>query len=197
MHPLIATSHWHLIALYVAMFICYAPEWAGTFVQNPEKGAVGRDRGSYVLLLVALFAGIFLAFFSAFGLPGATIAWWQPAWFWVGVALILGGAAFRWYSIKVLGKFFTRSVATRADQTVVQHGPYRLIRHPSYSGALLSLLGVGMAMTNWLSIVVIMLASLVGYGYRVRVEERALCNDLGQSYRDYMQRTKRFVPHVW
>lgn len=197
MQALIATSHWHLIVLYVAMFICYAPEWAGTFVQNPEKGAVRRDHGSYALLLIAIFVGIFLAFFCTFGFPFATIAWMQPVWFWIGIVLVLGGAAFRWYAIKVLGKFFTRSVATRADQTVVQHGPYRLIRHPSYSGALLSLLGVGLAMTNWLSIAAIMLCALTGYGYRVQVEERALRADLGQPYADYMQRTKRFVPHVW
>jgi protein-S-isoprenylcysteine O-methyltransferase Ste14 len=197
MQALIATSHWHLIALYVAMFICYAPEWVGTYFQNPEKGAVGRDRGSYALLLIAIFAGIFLAFFCTFGFPAATITFWQPGWFWLGIALILGGAAFRWYAIKVLGKFFTRSVATRAQQTVVQHGPYRLIRHPSYSGALLSFLGVGLAMTNWLSVLAIMAFALAGYGYRVRVEERALSADLGQPYGDYMRRTRRFVPYVW
>ena len=56
---------------------------------------------------------------------------------------------------------------------------------------------MGLAMTNWLSVVAIMVCALAGYGYRVRVEERALCADLGQPYRDYMQRTKRFVPHVW
>ena len=197
MQPLIAQSHWHLIVLYVAMFLCYAPEWVGTFFQNPEKGATRRDRGSYFFLLAAIFAGIFVAFFCAFAFPAATIAWWQPAWFWTGIALILAGAAFRWYAIKVLGRFFTRSVATRAGQYVVNTGPYRLIRHPSYSGALLSLLGVGMAMTNWLSIVAIMVLALAGYGWRVRIEERALCADLGQPYRDYMQRTRRFVPHVW
>lgn len=197
MQALIAQSHWHLTILYVAMFICYAPEWAGTFFQNPEKGARGRDRGSYVLLLALIFIGIFLAFFVAFGVPAATIAWWQPAWFWAGIVLILIGAGFRWYAIKVLGKFFTRSVATRAGQYVVDSGPYRLIRHPSYSGALLSLLGVGLAMTNWLSVVLLMSAALLGYGYRVRVEERALCADLGQPYRDYMQRTRRFVPYLW
>lgn len=197
MPALIAQSHGHLIVLYVAMFICYAPEWAGTFFQNPEKGAQGRDRGSYAVLLALIFIGIFLAFFAVFAFPRATIAWWQPAWFWAGIVLVLGGAAFRWYAIKVLGRFFTRSVATRAGQYVVETGPYRLIRHPSYSGALLSLLGVGLAMTNWMSVALIMLAALLGYGYRVRVEERALCADLGQPYRDYMQRTRRFIPHVW
>ena len=197
MPALIAQSHWHLVVLYVAMFICYAPEWAGTFFQNPEKGAQGRDHGSYAVLLALIFIGIFLAFFAVFAVPAATIAWQQPAWFWAGIVLVLSGTAFRWYAIKVLGKFFTRSVATRAGQYVVDTGPYRLIRHPSYSGALVSLLGVGLAMTNWLSVLLLVAAALLGYGYRVRVEERALCADLGQPYREYMQRTRRFIPHVW
>ena len=197
MPALIAQSHFDLMLLYAAMTICYAPEWIGTFFQNPEKSAVRRDRGSYVLILVSMCAGIFLAFFAAFGVPAATITWQQPLVFWTGIVLMLAGTAFRWYAIKVLGSFFTRSVATRAGQYVVDSGPYRLIRHPSYTGAMVAILGLGLAMTNWLSLVLAMLGTLVGYEYRVRVEERALCEGLGDSYREYMRRTKRFVPHVW
>lgn len=197
MQPLIAQSHFHLVALDVALVICYAPEWVGTFFQNPGKSAARRDRGSYALIMVSMCVGIFLAFFVAFGVPAATIAWQQPAIFRAGIVLMLTGAAFRWYAIKVLGRFFTRSVATRADQYVVDTGPYRLIRHPSYTGAMVTMLGLGLAMTNWASVVLVMAGALVGYEYRVRVEERALCTDLGQPYRDYMLRTRRFIPHVW
>jgi protein-S-isoprenylcysteine O-methyltransferase Ste14 len=197
MTALIAHSHFHLTVLYVVAAICYLPEWIGTFFQNPEKGAVKRDRGSYVLIMVSMCAGVFLAFCAAVGVPAATITWQQPLVFWTGIALMLAGAVFRWYAIKVLGRFFTRSVATRAGQYVVDSGPYRLVRHPSYSGAMVSILGLGLAMTNWLSLVVIVLGTLVGYEYRVRVEERALCEGIGDSYREYMSRTKRFIPHLW
>src|SRR6185312_9794572 len=194
MIALIAQEHFYWIALDVALVICYAPEWVGTFFQ-PEKGAQRRDRGSYALIMVSMFAGIFIAFTVAFGVPAATIAWQQPAVFWAGIVLMLAGAAFRWYAIKVLGRFFTRSVATRAGQYVVDTGPYRLIRHPSYTGAMVTVLGL--AMTNWLSLVLVVLGTLTGYEYRVRVEERALCDGIGRPYRDYMQRTRRFVPYVW
>ena len=197
MQALIAHSYFHLTALYVAMTVCYAPEWVGTFFQNPEKSAVRRDRGSYALIMVSMCAGIFLAFFVVFAVPAATITWQQPLVFWTGIVLMLAGAAFRWYAIKVLGKFFTRSVATRAGQFVVDTGPYRLIRHPSYTGAMVTILGLGLAMTNWLSLVLVVLGTLIGYEYRVRVEERALCEGIGNAYREYMRRTKRFVPHVW
>lgn len=197
MQALIVQSHFYLIVLYVVMTMCFAPEWVGTFFQNPEKGAVRRDRGSYAAVLISLSVGISVAFSCAFGVAATTIAWHQPLQFWVGVALMLAGTAFRWYAIRVLGKFFTRSVATRPGQYVVDTGPYRLIRHPSYSGSLLTLLGMGLAMTNWLSVAGVVLCGLIGYGYRVHVEERALCADLGESYRAYRQRTWRFVPFVW
>ena len=196
MIALIAQEHFYWIALDVALVICYAPEWVGTFFQ-PEKGAQRRDRGSYALIMMSMFAGIFIAFTVAFGVPAATIAWQQPLVFWTGIVLMLAGAAFRWYAIKVLGRFFTRSVATRAGQYVVDTGPYRLIRHPSYTGAMVTVLGLGLAMTNWLSLVLVVLGTLTGYEYRVRVEERALCDGIGRPYRDYMQRTRRFVPYVW
>ena len=112
-------------------------------------------------------------------------------------AVMLAGLAFRWYAIHVLGKFFTRTVATRAGQYVVQSGPYRLIRHPSYSGALLMFLGMGIAMTNWAALLAIMVGAGIGYAWRVHIEEQVLCADLGRPYRDYMLRTKRFVPFVW
>lgn len=197
MPALIAQSHFDLTVFYIVLAICYAPEWIGTFFQNPEKSAVRRDRGSYALIMVSMCAGIFLAFFVVSAVPLATITWQQPLVFWTGIVLMLAGAAFRWYAIKVLGKFFTRSVATRAGQYVVDIGPYRLIRHPSYSGAMVTILGLGLAMTNWLSLALVVLGMLIGYAYRVRVEERALCTDLGRPYRDYMQHTKRFIPHVW
>lgn len=198
MQALIAQSQWHLHVFYAALFVCYAPEWVGSFFQRPEHGAVKRDRGSHFTLLVALVVGIVAGFFFVNAdLSGTTLSWHQPLLFWIGIALMLIGLVLRWYAVKVLGKFFTRDVATRPGQTVVDAGPYRLIRHPAYSGSLLMFLGTGLAMTNWASLLVIMLCAAIGFGWRVHVEERALCADLGQPYRDYMHRTWRFVPYVW
>lgn len=194
--PPAGMSDSHLWLLYAAIIACYAPEWIGTFFQNPELGAARRDHGSYAVLLVAMCAGVFFGFFFMYS-TWAAMAWWPAAWFWTGIALMLAGAAYRWHAIKVLGRFFTRSVATRAGQYVVDTGPYRRIRHPSYAGALLTLLGLGMAMTNWASLAVVLAGGIIGYSWRMRIEERVLCADLGEPYREYMQRTWRIVPHVW
>ncbi|MGH8113036.1 MAG: methyltransferase family protein [Rhodanobacteraceae bacterium] len=197
MTALIAHSLLHLIVFYAVFIVSFAPEFIGKFFQNPEKGAVGRDRGSYWVIMFSVGGGIFLAFWFAFNVPATTIAGHQPVLFWIGIALMLVGMAFRWYAIRVLGRFFTRSVATRAGQYVVDTGPYRLIRHPSYSGAMLAMIGLGLAMTNWASIALIVSGMLIGYSYRVRVEERALCEGIGPAYREYMRHTRRFIPHVW
>lgn len=197
MHPLIVTSGFHAIVLYVAMAICFGPEWIGSFFQRSEVGAVKRDRGSHVFLVVALVLGMSIAFFCADAVPQATLGWNQPLQFWFGIVLMFAGLALRWYAIRVLGKFFTRDVATRTGQYVVDTGPYRRIRHPSYSGALLMFLGTGIAMANWASLLAIVIAAAAGYGWRVHMEEQALCADLGASYRDYMRRTRRFIPFVW
>lgn len=198
MQALIVQSQWYLIVFDAAIVACFAPEWYRSFFRRTEKGAVIRDRGSHVWLFVAIFAGMFVAFGCVYAFAtGATIAWHQRLVFWIGIAVMLIGVAFRSYAIRSLGKFFTHTVATRAGQYVVDTGPYRLIRHPSYSGALLMFLGMGLAMTNWAALLAILLGAGIGYAWRVHVEEQALCTDLGQPYRDYMQRTRRFIPHVW
>ncbi|MGH8213216.1 MAG: methyltransferase family protein [Rhodanobacteraceae bacterium] len=197
MHPLIVASGFHATVLYVAMAVCFGPEWIGSFFQRSETGAVRRDRGSHVLLVGALVLGMFAAFFCANAFPQATLGWNPPLQFWFGIVLMFAGLMLRWYAIRVLGKFFTRDVATRAGQYVVEAGPYRRIRHPSYCGALLMFLGTGIAMTNWASLVAIVTGAAFGYGWRVHVEEHALCADLGDPYRDYMRRTRRFIPFVW
>jgi len=194
----ISHSQFHQIVFYVTLTVCFAPELYRSWFRRLEAGAVNRDRGSHLVVLLTIGAGVFLAIFVANArLPYTQITWYQESVFWLGIALMLTGFAFRHYAIHVLGRFFTHTVATRPGQYVVDTGPYRLIRHPSYSGSLLTFVGLGLAMGNWVSIVLLLLGAGIGYAYRVRIEEQTLCTDLGQPYRDYMLRTKRFVPHVW
>jgi protein-S-isoprenylcysteine O-methyltransferase Ste14 len=105
------------------------------------------------------------------------------------------GMALRWYAIWVLGASFTCDVATRPGQEVVQSGPYRWMRHPSYTGSLMTVLGVLLCCDNLVSPAALAVA-VAGYAYRIRVEERALATDLGSAYRDYMKRTKRLIPFL-
>jgi protein-S-isoprenylcysteine O-methyltransferase Ste14 len=197
MLPVFATNRLDLYLLQISSAIWLIPELISSFSQNTVSGAQTHDRASRFVLLISIFVVIFLGIRATFNARQFAIPADRMLLFGIGIFLILAGAAFRWYSIWVLGKFFTRVVSIQAGQTVVEKGPYRFIRHPSYSGAMLSFLGFGLALTNWLSLALIILGTVIGYGYRVSVEEKALVEGLGQPYSDYMQHTKRFIPFVF
>ena len=138
-----------------------------------RAGAQRQDKGSHVVLLCLIVFGILLGVLLALKVPGAAITSDPDIFFWLGILLIYAGIALRLYAIKVLGRYFTASVAIAAEQTVIEAGPYRLIRHPSYTGLLITLLGFGLSLTNnWLSLLVMMGCALLGLSYRIHVEER-------------------------
>jgi len=107
------------------------------------------------------------------------------------------GSRTSWFDIRQLGRYFTVAVAVRPDQPVIQSGFYRIIRHPSYSGQLLVFLGYAVALTNWVSIPAVMVPIVAGYVFRIVVEERALREQIGAPYAEYMTRTFRLIPGVW
>jgi protein-S-isoprenylcysteine O-methyltransferase Ste14 len=148
------------------------------------------------LLGLALFGGLALGIYAAHHtdstLPGP--AWWPPL---AGLALFAGGIWLRTTAVLRLGRWFTYTVKVDAAQPVIDTGPYRLIRHPSYTGLLMASLGVGLALDNWLSILACLLPPLIGFTVRLLGEERVLAEQLGEPYRAYMRRTKRLVPGVW
>jgi protein-S-isoprenylcysteine O-methyltransferase Ste14 len=162
-----------------------------------HAGARRQDKGSHVVLLCLIGFGTLLGVLLAFKVPATSITSAFDILFWLGISLIYVGMALRLYAIIVLGTFFTTTVAVAPEQTVVEAGPYRLIRHPSYTGLLILLLGFGLSLTNnWLSLLVIMGCALISLSYRIHVEEQVLKAHLGQPYQEYMQRTKRLVPFV-
>ncbi|HKW58467.1 MAG TPA: isoprenylcysteine carboxylmethyltransferase family protein [Candidatus Dormibacteraeota bacterium] len=154
-----------------------------------------QDRWSGQALVGFLAVSVWLGLLVARLVPSASISDGRSLVFGLGIAVALLGIALRWWAVLTLGRFFTTRVMTRPDQTVVQSGPYRWVRHPSYTGALLTVFGVVLCNTNWLSLTCFVIA-LPGFAYRIRVEERALLTALGEPYRDYMRRTKRLVPFV-
>lgn len=110
---------------------------------------------------------------------------------------MLMGTGFRWYSARLLGKFFTFDVAILSGHTLIEAGPYRYIRHPSYTGALVALVGFGLALGNWAALVVAVLCLSVAYVFRIQVEEAVLIGALGDSYIQYQHRTWRLLPFLF
>ncbi len=117
-----------------------------------RAGGQLRDKGSRALVAGTIGLGVFLSLQLPRVVPATTITSASVFVFWFGIVLVYAGLAFRLYAIKVLGRYFTPSVAVFADQQVVKDGPYKLIRHPAYTGLLIMFLGFGLSSTNWLSL---------------------------------------------
>ncbi|MEV6557926.1 isoprenylcysteine carboxylmethyltransferase family protein [Nocardia sp. NPDC051756] len=165
-----------------------------------RKGSTENDGGTRLTLVivvataanVALFVMYFLSANSVFQFSGAHLPW-QIA----GSAIMWLGLVVRIWAIIVLGSSFRTTVEVDTDQTVVDRGPYRWVRHPSYTGILLIMVGLGLAAANWISLVVAVVLPIYALSRRIDVEEKALVETLGHPYEEYRTGTKRLVPGLW
>jgi len=161
------------------------------------KGSTTRDRGTRSLLvagwLIAMVAATWMA-----GQFGAASGWRLGRWHTAaGLMVMWIGLAIRIWSVIVLGSAFRTTVEVDGGQQIVDRGPYRLVRHPSYTGILLIALGYGLALGNWLSVVILLVIPLGTMLRRIAVEEATLTEVIGQPYIAYKERTKRLVPGLW
>ena len=183
----------YAIPFWLVFFFAFVREGRviqGSFATTPSQQDTGTFRALVIGSPLALVAAIAASF-----LPWLTIAWPDIAVV-LGMALLIAGAVLRRLCFNALGKSFTGTVIVARDQTIVQHGPYRFIRHPSYTAAFLMFIGIGLALCSWISLAILFFAHCYLYGRRVAVEERALLDTLGAPYREYMLRTRRFIPFV-
>jgi protein-S-isoprenylcysteine O-methyltransferase Ste14 len=193
MKPLAYTSPyvWFFWAVFLFAFV---PEFALVARSRPSPDEK-VDR-SMTIILLAGWIGM-LGAFAVAGIRPFVITRGPKICFVTGLTTLLCGSLLRRHCWRMLGKHFTGNVKASADQPVIERGAYRWVRHPSYTGGFLMYLGTGLALTNWMSAIVITFAGSVAYFYRVRVEERTLQANLGSRYQEYMRRTKRFVPFVF
>lgn len=166
------------------------------------KGSAERDRGSRLinfLLVVAAVLGAEVVATAvdpdgALRLPGPPGAVGYPI---AGVVVMWLGLGLRLWAILVLGRAFRTTVEVDAGQRVVRHGPYRWVRHPSYTGLLLLAVGTGIAWDNWVSLALTLVLPVLALTWRIAVEERVLVEVLGPPYESYRASTKRLVPGLW
>jgi protein-S-isoprenylcysteine O-methyltransferase Ste14 len=161
-----------------------------------KRGGTGEnlDRGSRVWV-VLLVAGGMAAALGLARLPFGQLGGCWPLV--VGVVLALLGVAVRQWAVAVLGRFFTTAVEVQAGHRVVDHGPYAVVRHPSYSGCLMTVVGLSLALGSWLGCAVATVMAIIGFARRISVEERALSSHLGRAWTEYARRRKRLVPPFW
>src|SRR5205809_6510983 len=185
-----------LVLFDTAYFVWIVSELFGAVLVPRLRGRgetrVRPDRGYGSLLIFTVFISLGLAL--SFGYAGVVVL---PDWvFYPGIFLMLLGVLVRQWAIAVLGRFFSLTVRVATDHQVVTGGPYRLVRHPSYKGVLITFIGLVMAVQSLGGLIVLLGIYRSYYSFRIRVEQKNLLSELCQDYASYMKRTKRPLPYL-
>jgi len=164
--------------------------------RSRSKTGTKQDRSKlgiiWLVIAISVMAGVFVAQnFRAAALPHGRM--FASA----GVVLFVAGLILRWWAIITLGRFFTVDVTIEKDHQLVEKGPFRIVRHPSYTGVLLAFVGLALSLRNGAALLVILIPIGAAFVHRMNVEEDALSRALGPRYAEYMKRTKRLVPFIY
>ncbi|KAJ52694.1 protein-S-isoprenylcysteine O-methyltransferase Ste14 [Clostridium tetanomorphum] len=164
------------------------------FNNRKNMGSKQRyDKGSYFLIVLG-----FCSIIALNPICRRIFSNLLPIWcFWIGTIFIMLGVFLRAYSIYTLGKFFTLSVQVNSEQKIIQIGPYKYLRHPSYSGSILSLIGTSLCFRSIMGIIVTLTIIAIIYGNRIAIEEKILENSFGTIYKEYERNTSKIIPFIW
>jgi len=185
-----------LATCYLILFGAWMLSSVVTLVRmRARTGVAARDRGFVARALLVLLLTNFIAIACLKLFPRAMFATVLTSV--IGLVLMGLGLAVRSWAMVHLGRYFTVDVAVAADQRIVDTGPYRLVRHPSYTGLLLLAVGVGLCFGNIASFLVIAVPMIALMLKRMKVEEEVLAEALGNTYREYMARTQRLIPGIY
>ena len=145
----------------------------------------------WITILITTTVGVFISKIIFFPIIN------NSAINYIGLAIIVLGIILRHVAIKQLGKFFTVDVTIRENHQLLQTGLYKFLRHPSYTGSLLSFLGFGLSLNNWLSLAIVFIPTLFAMIHRINIEEKVLKQQFGKQYLDYIAKTKRLIPFIY
>jgi protein-S-isoprenylcysteine O-methyltransferase Ste14 len=164
-------------------------------LRNKRNISESGDKGSIWLLIIAISIGYWLSFFIASTKIGRIYHW--NTFFVIGSLLEIIGLIIRVNSILTLKNQFTYSVSRIENHELIETGLYKNLRHPGYLGQLIIFLGISASLSNWLSVLFMIVPVSLGYLNRIKIEEKFLIEQMGQKYIDYQKRTKRLIPMVY
>ncbi len=152
-----------------------------------------QDRGSMLLVMTGFWTAV-----AVNPVCVRLFSWILPdALFWAGVGAAMLGVAVRIAAVHRLGAFFTLAVQTEEKQTLINTGVYKFLRHPAYTGSILTLLGISLAFRSPEGLVAVLIITALIYGYRIRIEEKTMEDVFGEAYLEYEKQTWRLIPFIW
>jgi Putative protein-S-isoprenylcysteine methyltransferase len=165
-------------------------EIINTLISRKNSQTTNKDKGSSWVIIAVFWSVLFIAF----TLRGFGIGIFGGNLQYAGLVLLAVGTILRQWSIWVLGKHFTGQVQVRKNAKLVTNGPYSYIRHPSYTGGMLSLIGITLAVGTWFGALIAFILSLIAFQYRIHIEEEALQEVFGSEYEEYRNKTYKLFP---
>ena len=161
------------------------------------KGSAARDQGTLWLNIIVIAVAVSAAGMLTGALANAAWQFGSAGLSAAGLAVMWAGLGVRIWAIVVLGTSFRTTVEVDTGQKVVSSGPYRWVRHPSYTGILLLMAGLSLVYGNWAALAILLVLPAGVLIHRIFVEETVLAQVIGRPYADYAARTKRLVPGLW
>jgi len=192
----------HLIEIPAGVFWASYISWGVMelwIISRDSRRFKGRvaDRGSFFGFFICIPLALIVAFNAAYRLPQFHISVLQPGLSWAGIAMVWAGMAFRLWAVLTLGALFRTSVVVQDGHRLVTAGPYRWLRHPSYTGVIVLMTGLGLVFANWVSLAAMAILPTLAIAFRMHVEERALGEQFGAAYADFRENRSAVIPRVW
>ena len=153
------------------------------------------DKNSLLVIWITVVSAIFLAVFISMKFHFPIFS--NPAFRYVGLAIIFIGILLRLAAIITLGRFFTVDVTIRQDHQLKKDGLYKYLRHPSYFASLVSFIGFGISLNNWLSLILVTVAVIIVFIIRIKIEEKILIEQFGSEYLHYKKTTNGLIPFIY
>ena len=164
-------------------------------IRSKQAESKSQDKGSlgliWMTIVVSMTLGILWAIYVSMPIIHSTV------FLYIGSVMILAGIGIRFIAIRTLGRYFTVNLAIHKDQHIIQMGIYKYIRHPSYTGSLLSFTGFALSWNNWITLAIIVIPLLFSFINRIIIEEKLLIQIFGTEYEEYRKKTKRLIPMIW
>lgn len=205
---------WQVIFLAAVCTLLYATQPRISMAESKNKNAT--DRNTMLLIIIVSGIGQIISL-----LEWAYIskdAWGQPLllppgmqlppytatagikfsiWNVIGAVLLIGGTVLRLYAIRTLGRYFTATVQIKEQHKIITAGPYKFLRHPSYTGAFIAMLGCALLLQSIAGLLVFGIAMLYVYCLRIETEEKTLIQNFGDEYLKYSRHTWKMFPLIW
>jgi protein-S-isoprenylcysteine O-methyltransferase Ste14 len=199
-HPKTFALEWVIKVVVQLTIAAWLALEAGLLIRDRirGKGSAARDQGTRWLNIIVIAVAVTAAGMLT-GVLGSAAAWQfgSTGLSVAGLIVMWTGLVVRIWAIVVLGKSFRMTVEVDTGQQVVDSGPYRWVRHPSYTGILLLLAGLGLVYGNWPALAILLVLPAGVLIHRIFVEEAVLTEVIGRAYAVYTARTKRLVPGLW